>query len=187
MQISSRFSQVLHDKLSFDAILAFPGIAKVFDIGFVRFDNNKLNSVYLFVTYDDLHPGFVKFSFNDDKFIPNSIYYVVDSEWEVRYGKDGEILYTYFTKLINGMLEIDKIKNGEVIETQVIEENKVKEFPEIWEQIKLHDLLEKQGGSKFRYFDKNDGKTIYLFIQHCESREEMRKMIEGHFGVALLI
>ena len=183
---SSRFAPALYNKLSFEGHLKFPGISKIFDIGFIRFDYKKLNSVYMFVTFDDLHPGFVKFTLNDKEFVANSIYYVIDPEWEIRYGTDGRVIYTYKTRDIDGVLNIDKIKDGVILETQIIKQDDIKEFPELYEDIKNNDLLEKSG-SEFRYFSKDNGNIIYLYINHYETRKDLRSVLDFVNGVSLLV
>lgn len=183
---SSRFSQTIYNKLSFEAYLKFPRIGKIFDIGFIRFDNKELNSVYFFVTFDDLHPGFVKFKIEDGEFKANSVYYVIDHEWEIRYDTEGKIIYTYQTRPVNGVLYIDKIRDGKVIETQVIREDDIKEFPEFYEEIKNNDLLEK-AGPEFRYFSKNGGNIVYLYINHYESRKDLRNILDVVNGISILV
>jgi hypothetical protein len=183
---SSRFAPGVYSRLSFEAYLKFPGIRKIFDIGFIRFDNKKLNSVYMFVTFDDLHPGFVKFSIKDNEFVANSIYYVIDHEWEVRYDTEGKVMYKYFSRQAGDILLIDKIKNEEVIETQVIKKDDIKEFPELYEDIKNNDLLEKSG-PEFKFFTKNEGNIVYLYVNHYETRKDLRSVLDFVNGLSLFV
>lgn len=184
---SSRFAPGVHNKLSFEAYLKFPRISKVFDIGFIRFDNKKLNSIYLFVTFDDIHPGFVKFKIVDDEFVTNSVYYVVDSEFEIRYDTEGKAIYTYRTRKVGEDLHIDKIRGGEeFVETQIIKPDEIKEFPDLYEEIKNNDLLEKSG-PEFRYFSKDNGNIVYLYINHYETRKDLRNVVEFINGVSILV
>lgn len=183
---SSRFAPGLFSRLSFQAHLKFPGISKIFDIGFIRFDNKKLNSIYLFVTFDDLHPGFVKFKIKDNEFIANSIYYVIDEEWEIRFDTEGKEIYKYQTRKVDGELHIDKISADKVIETQIIKPDQIKDFPDLYEEIKNNDLLEKSGAG-FRYFTKDNGNIVYLYINHFESRKELRSVLDFVNGVSLLV
>jgi hypothetical protein len=183
---SSRFSPAIYNRLSFEAYLKFPGISKIFDIGFIRFDHKKLNSLYMFVTFDDLHPGFVKFSIKDDEFVANSVYYVIDHEWEIRYDSEGQVMYTYKTRQEGDVLLIDKIKDEKIIETQVIKKDDIKEFPELYEDIKNNDLLEK-AGSEFKFFTKDEGNIVYLYVNHYETRKDLRSVLDFVNGVSLLV
>jgi hypothetical protein len=183
---SSRFSPAIYNRLSFEAYLKFPGISKIFDIGFIRFDHKKLNSLYMFVTFDDLHPGFVKFSIKDDEFVANSVYYVIDHEWEIRYDSEGQVMYTYKTRQEGDVLLIDKIKDEKIIETQVIKKDDIKEFPELYEDIKNNDLLEKSG-PEFKFFTKDEGNIVYLYVNHYETRKDLRSVLDFVNGVSLLV
>jgi len=160
----SRFCLGIYSKLK-DIILdkMINHIGLIHDIGFVRFDKGKLNSIYLIVTYIDLRMGLAKFVYKDGDWVFNSFYVTIDNIREVRFNEDGEVIYEYIYMILGNNVVCSKYKDREVVETTVMRQDDIKEFPE--EAAFLQENKITEGGSTFKYCTKADGNILYLSVK----------------------
>ena len=105
--------------------------------GGVRFDNNKLNSVYVYTNHKEMN--LFKFNYENDEFVFTGMYVVPSdlkkakkSWYEVRYNPDLNIDSIYSSNLdYNGNLNISKVvENSEKVEVLYDFPDETKEFNE---------------------------------------------------------
>lgn len=159
----SRFSYQLFRKLAKLIRAKIPHIIHVIDMGIIRFDDGKLNSIYIEVFFKDMHVGLVKLDCKEDDWVINSVYYTVSHELELRYDLEGNLLYKYITYKDGDKDVIVKIKDDKELDKYIIDTSLEKEFPKLLEQLREKKLIDKPD-KVFKYFTKNKNVT-YLQIR----------------------
>ena len=145
--------------------------------GGVRFDDNKLNSVYVYTDHKEFN--LFKFNYENDEFVFTGMYVVPsdlkkakESWYEVRYDSDLNVDSIYSSNLDeNGDLNITKVsEKSKKIEVLYDFPDETKEFNEF-----LDLMIEKEmiinhyiPNKHFNYFTKFDEKVIYLHIRAYE-------------------
>lgn len=130
--------------------------------GFVRFDNEKLNSIYIVAVFEDGYSGFLKYKYEDDEFKPHSIYVTIDEVLEHRYDLDGELICSYVTE---GNV-IRKLEKGIKTDSYVVGGNQVSKFSKFHKVLKEKKIV-KGNNDVFRYFKKGDNVTYLVLEDYC--------------------
>tara|TARA_A100001391_G_scaffold179401_1_gene144393 strand:- start:374 stop:931 length:558 start_codon:yes stop_codon:yes gene_type:complete len=145
--------------------------------GYVRFENNKLKSVYIYPNGyevdDSWYSVLFKYEYQDNKLVFKYVYdFIEDAENETftegRYDENLhlESTYTHYDERVptdDGKLFCTKEKDGKII--KYIFKDNVKAFPEYFEYLEKNNIIVNDGTHEFCFWgEKQDLDVTYLVI-----------------------
>jgi hypothetical protein len=172
----SKFNSKLTQSLKYIAYNHYPRIKEMFDVGFVRFREDTLDSIYLSVLWNSNNPGFVKFDNKEGEFEINSAYFTISNELELRVNIQGDVICMYVSSKEKGKTIIRKIEYGLITDTYEIVKNQVANFENYVKVLRDMSIIEKKD-SAFKYFTKDKSKMVYLQIYNKGSELSYKTLI----------
>jgi hypothetical protein len=172
------FTEDFVEDLGGAALMAIPSISSVHDIGFVRFIGDRIDCVYLVVTFMDLHTGFIRFNLQHNVWHFDSFYYEVDKRVEYRYSPTGEFMFKYLHFRVDGEIDVIKMKDGEYKGSYQIKDADVINMPERRSLLERNGII-KKGSDQFKVFRKNG--MDYIAVVNPQSVHNLGE----HNGVSI--
>jgi hypothetical protein len=136
-------------------------VRMVYDLGFIRFDCGHLDAIYLLCTFQDMHPGFVKFQY-DGEFAPHSFYYTENEHLELRFDLEGKEVAKYIIYPDGDSVVYNKIVDGVKTDAYIINKDDKKLFPEYDEQVSKYVEADEK---EFSFFTKEGRQVVYLQVK----------------------
>ena len=158
-----RFTFDIFSKLSKQVESIRAGLT-VQGIGFLRFDQGVVTSIYLVCHYaNDIMPGFVKFiKTHGDGFMVNSFYHTISKILEVRYDVNHNVIAEYVNYKDGDKQVYLKLIDGVKADEYTIDKKEKKEFPEFRKEIAEYT---ESDTNEFSYFVKAGKETVYLQVK----------------------
>jgi len=174
--LQSKFNEKLMQSLKYTAYNSFPRIREVFNVGFVRFKEDALDSIYLSVLWDTGNSGFIKFDNKDGEFEINSAYFTVSKELEFRINTQGDIICFYVSSKEKGKTIIRKVEYGLITDTYEVIKNQSANFSNYAKILRDMGIIEKTDDN-FKYFIKLRDRMVYLQIYNKGSELSYKTLI----------
>lgn len=139
----------------------FPLVNEIVPVGFIRYNGDDIDAIYIVVVYKDGHDGFVRFNVEKGVNYIQSAYYEVDNIHEIRVDKEGKMLCEYFHYYTPKQIDVMKYIDNKLVGSYEIRYDDIREYKQRANQLRALGIIEKEENT-FQCFDK-DGKN-YLAI-----------------------